>query len=66
MRDKLFAGIGDPAEVKSWMVKIERVFDIMDCSDNQKLCLATFLVEVCAYDWWKSVHSKYVHPSMIT
>ncbi|XP_022853854.1 uncharacterized protein LOC111375282 [Olea europaea var. sylvestris] len=42
---KVFTGIADPAVVQAWMTKIERVFDVMACSDDQKLCLATFLLE---------------------
>ncbi|XP_022873706.1 uncharacterized protein LOC111392581 [Olea europaea var. sylvestris] len=48
------------------MVRIERIFDVMDCLDDRKLRLATFLFEGSAYDWWRSVQSKCVDPSMIT
>ncbi|XP_022849073.1 uncharacterized protein LOC111371365 [Olea europaea var. sylvestris] len=48
------------------MVRIERIFDVMDCPDDRKLRLATFLLEGSAYDWLRSVQSKYVDPSVIT
>ncbi|XP_022846659.1 uncharacterized protein LOC111369392 isoform X2 [Olea europaea var. sylvestris] len=63
---KVFTGTADPAVAQAWMTKIERVFDVMGCSDDRKLCLATFLLEEGAYDWWQSVQSTYLDPSIIT
>ncbi|CAA3003162.1 uncharacterized protein LOC111369392 isoform X1, partial [Olea europaea subsp. europaea] len=63
---KVFTGTADPVDAESWMVRIERIFDFMDCPDDRKLRLATFLLEGSAYDWWRSVQSKYVDPSVIT
>lgn len=62
---KVFTGTADPAVAQAWMTKIERVFDVMGCSDDRKLCLATFLLEEGAYDWWQSVRSTYLDPSII-
>ncbi|XP_022853707.1 uncharacterized protein LOC111375145 [Olea europaea var. sylvestris] len=62
---KVFIDTADPAVAQAWMTKIERVFDVMDCSDDQKLCLATFLLEEGAYDWWQWVRSTYLDPSII-
>ncbi|XP_022875694.1 uncharacterized protein LOC111394158 [Olea europaea var. sylvestris] len=63
---KVFTSTADLAIAQAWMTKIERVFDVMGCSDDQKLCLATFSLEECAYDWWQSVQSTYLDPSIIT
>lgn len=62
----VYTGIADPIEAKSWIVKIERVFDVMGCPDVHKLYLVTFLLEGDAHDWWRSVQSKYVDPLVIT
>lgn len=63
---KVFTGTADPAEAESWLVRVERVFDVMGCQGERKVRLATFLLEGGAYDWWKSIQSKYVDPSVIT
>ncbi|XP_022899342.1 uncharacterized protein LOC111412643 [Olea europaea var. sylvestris] len=63
---KVFTGTTDLAVVQVWMTKIERVFDIIDCSDDRKLCLITFSLEEGAYNWWQSVRSTYLDPSIIT
>ncbi|XP_022891967.1 uncharacterized protein LOC111406831 [Olea europaea var. sylvestris] len=63
---KGFTGTTDPIVAQAWMTKIERVFDVMGCSNDQKLCLATFLLEEGAYDWWQSVQSAYLDPSIST
>ncbi|XP_022847478.1 uncharacterized protein LOC111369990 [Olea europaea var. sylvestris] len=51
---KVFTGTVDPAVAQAWMTNIERVFDVMGCLDERMLCLATFLLEEGAYDWWQS------------
>ncbi|XP_022869406.1 uncharacterized protein LOC111388828 [Olea europaea var. sylvestris] len=63
---KVFTGTADSAVTQAWMTKIERVFDVMGCSDNRNLCLATFLLDEGAYGWWQSVRSTYLDPSIIT
>ncbi|XP_022863736.1 uncharacterized protein LOC111383805 [Olea europaea var. sylvestris] len=63
---KVFTGTADPAVAQAWMTKIERVFDVIGCLDDRKLCLATFLLEKGAYDSWQSVRSVYLDRSIIT
>ncbi|XP_022876708.1 uncharacterized protein LOC111394890 [Olea europaea var. sylvestris] len=63
---KVFTGTADPTIAQAWMTKIERLFDVMGCSDDRKLCLSTFLLEEGAYDWWQLVRSTYLDPSIIT
>ncbi|XP_022871839.1 uncharacterized protein LOC111390945 [Olea europaea var. sylvestris] len=63
---KVFIGTVDPAVAQAWMTKIGKVFDVMSCLDDRKLCLATFLLEEGVYDWWQSVRSTYLDPSIIT
>ncbi|XP_022847679.1 uncharacterized protein LOC111370226 [Olea europaea var. sylvestris] len=63
---KVFTGTVDPAVAQAWMINIERVFNVIGCLDARKLCLATFLLEEGAYDWWQSVWSTYLDPSIIT
>lgn len=38
----------------------------MGCPSDRKVRLANFLLEGGAYNWWKSLQSKYVNSSVIT
>ncbi|KAH9671308.1 Endonuclease [Citrus sinensis] len=48
----------DPPEAKSWLFKLERIFDVMRCSEEDRLSFATFLLEDRAYHWWQTVERK--------
>ncbi|KAL2486700.1 Retrotrans gag domain-containing protein [Abeliophyllum distichum] len=50
-----FNGKGDPLDADNWMTQLERVFDVMECPEEKKLRLATFLLVEAAYDWWLTV-----------
>ncbi|KAH9657944.1 Endonuclease [Citrus sinensis] len=56
---KSFNGFGDPPEAESWLVKLERIFDVMRCSEEDRLSFATFLLEDRAYHWWQTVERRY-------
>ncbi|KAH9679701.1 Endonuclease [Citrus sinensis] len=45
LRARTFNGSGEPPEAESWFVKLERIFDVMKCSENDRLSFATFLLE---------------------
>ena len=51
LKAKSFNGSGDPPEAESWFVKLERIFNVMRCSDEDGLSFATFLLEDKAYHW---------------
>ncbi|KAL2532577.1 Retrotrans gag domain-containing protein [Abeliophyllum distichum] len=59
---KVVTGTVDVAVAGAWMIKIERVFDVMDCPDDRKLRLATFLLKDGAYDWWQSSADQISRP----
>lgn len=45
----MFISMTDPTVAESWMIKIERVFDVMGCPDDRKLRLVTFWIEGIVY-----------------
>ena len=56
LRARTFNGSGEPPEAESWFVKLERIFDVMKCSENDRLSFATFLLEVdltIGGRWWR-------------
>ena len=40
-----FFGILDPMEAEAWILKIEKFFDVIDCSKEQKTSYATFMLD---------------------
>ncbi|KAH9685255.1 Endonuclease [Citrus sinensis] len=63
---KSFNGFGEPPEAESWFVKLERIFDVMKCPEDDRLSFATFLLEDRAYHWWQTVERRYQGHAAIT
>ncbi|XP_010648083.1 uncharacterized protein LOC104878882 [Vitis vinifera] len=47
-----FSGTSDPTEVEAWIMKIEKFFDVIDCSEEQKALYAAFMLDKEADHWW--------------
>ncbi|GFS42533.1 hypothetical protein Acr_00g0080350 [Actinidia rufa] len=43
----------DPMAVESWLLGIERVFEVLPCTDEQKVVYATFTFEGATLIWWQ-------------
>lgn len=42
---KNFDGSRELPEIDSWVVKLERIFDVIECSKEDKLSFATYLLD---------------------
>ncbi|RVW37589.1 Transposon Ty3-I Gag-Pol polyprotein [Vitis vinifera] len=40
-------------EAEAWIMKIEKFFDVIDCSEEQKASYATFMLDKEADHWWR-------------
>ena len=40
-----FSGTSNPTEVEAWILKIEKFFDVIDCSKEQKTSYTTFMLD---------------------
>ncbi|MQL67749.1 hypothetical protein Taro_000043 [Colocasia esculenta] len=49
-----FSGSPDPDEVENWKEEIERIFQVMLCTNREKVVLATFQFTKDARAWWKA------------
>ncbi|KAH9667429.1 hypothetical protein KPL70_021042 [Citrus sinensis] len=63
---KSFNGSEDPPEAESWLIKLERIFDMMRCLEEDRLSFATFLLEDRAYHWWQTVERRYQGHAALT
>ncbi|CAL8169358.1 unnamed protein product [Prunus armeniaca] len=63
---KEFHGSVDPAEADAWLTDVERVFEVLQCPDGDRVHLATLLLKGNAYHWWKTVRRGYANPAALT
>ena len=52
MGPSYFSGTSDPIEVEAWIMKIEKFFDVIHCSEEQKTSYATFMLDKEEDHWW--------------
>ncbi|RVW16032.1 Transposon Tf2-12 polyprotein [Vitis vinifera] len=48
-----FSGAIDPTEVEAWILKMEKFFGVIDCSEEQKASYAAFMLNKEADHWWQ-------------
>ncbi|GFS41542.1 hypothetical protein Acr_00g0075000 [Actinidia rufa] len=53
LRPPTFYGTPDPIAAESWLLGIERVFEVLPCIDEQKVIFATFTFERATLIWWQ-------------
>ncbi|KAA0041109.1 hypothetical protein E6C27_scaffold128G00120 [Cucumis melo var. makuwa] len=54
----VFEGSTDPADAENWLNMLEKCFDVMNCPEERKVRLATFLLQKEAEGWWKSILAR--------
>ncbi|TYK07721.1 retrotransposon protein, putative, Ty3-gypsy subclass [Cucumis melo var. makuwa] len=54
----VFEGSTDPTDVENWLNMLEKCFDVMNCPEEKKVRLATFLLQKEAEGWWKSILAR--------
>ncbi|XP_061360561.1 uncharacterized protein LOC133304529, partial [Gastrolobium bilobum] len=47
-----FQGSRDPKVVITWLMRMEKIFQVMRCQDLQRLLYSVYMLEGDAYDWW--------------
>ncbi|KAL6313607.1 hypothetical protein AAG906_006976 [Vitis piasezkii] len=48
-----FSSTLDPTEAEAWIMKIEKFFKVIDCSEEQKASYAAFMLDKEANHWWR-------------
>ncbi|XP_030443847.2 uncharacterized protein LOC115666213 [Syzygium oleosum] len=49
-----FAGTKNPEETKSWIDEMEKIVNLLDCNDTDKIALAEYQLQENAIHWWKA------------
>lgn len=54
-----FNGSSDHVEAYEWIVSLEKIFEILECSDDElRVSTAIFMLEGPAYNWWRMIRPK--------
>ncbi|KAJ8773394.1 hypothetical protein K2173_028571 [Erythroxylum novogranatense] len=61
-----FNGTTDPKEAETWLRKIERVLDQMECEDDERVVYAASLLQGDALHWWEAVSGSQTRPVGLT
>ena len=46
-----FSGTLDPAEAEAWLESTDRIFNLMQCTSEERFDYAVFLLQCDAYSW---------------
>ncbi|XP_030453721.2 uncharacterized protein LOC115675261 [Syzygium oleosum] len=49
-----FIGTGDPEEAESWIDELQKAFELLRCSEEEKVTLAAYQLQGNASYWWKA------------
>ena len=56
---KPYNGSGEPEAAWLWLDRVNKVYGVMDCTDEQRVLFSSFLMENRAKDWWDAVERRY-------
>ena len=56
---KPYDGNGDPEESWLWLDRVNKIYGVMGCTDDQRVLFSSFLMEERVKDWWDAVDSRY-------
>ncbi|XP_028063315.1 uncharacterized protein LOC114266587 [Camellia sinensis] len=49
----------DPTEAEAWVLEMEKIFDVLGCSADQKVAFVAFRFKGQAEHWWRIVKRQY-------
>ena len=53
-----YDGLGDPEKASSWLDGNERVYQVMQCTNEQMVTFSAFLLRDRALEWWRAVQMR--------
>ena len=54
-----YDGSGDPEAAWLWLDRVNKVYGVMGCTDEQRFLFSSFLMEDWAKDWWDAMDRWY-------
>ena len=56
---KPYDGSGDPEAAWLWLNRVNKVYGVMGCTDEERVLFSSFLMQDRAKDWWDAVEKRY-------
>ncbi|MQL91394.1 hypothetical protein Taro_024004 [Colocasia esculenta] len=53
LRPPMFHGEYDPDKVESWTHELERIFETMECAEEDQVRLAVYQLKGASHEWWR-------------
>ncbi|XP_039158792.1 uncharacterized protein LOC120288732 [Eucalyptus grandis] len=53
-----FTGTGDPEAATRWIEGLEKAFELLKCSEEEKVTLAVYQMQEVASTWWKATRRE--------
>ncbi|MQM17332.1 hypothetical protein Taro_050301 [Colocasia esculenta] len=53
LRPPMFHGEYDPDKAESWTHELERIFETMECAEEDQVRLAVYQLKGAAHEWWR-------------
>ncbi|PWA39294.1 zinc finger, CCHC-type, Retrotransposon gag domain protein [Artemisia annua] len=50
-----FSGAPTPIDAENWIAHLEKIFEVLECTENQQVRLAVYKLEGDAQRWWKTL-----------
>lgn len=66
LKPPTFGGTTDPLMIENWIIDMEKCFDIVKCSNTEKVAYATFMLREGAFDWWNAHRKSYPEGTILT
>ena len=58
MKPPVFKGEVDPLQAEAWLLQIEKILDVMNCTDEQRVSFSSFMFQKEAEYWWRAVKNS--------
>ena len=55
MKPLVFEGEVDPLQAETWLLQIEKILDVMNCTDEQRVSFSSFMFQKKVEYWWRVV-----------
>ena len=54
----VFKGTTEPMEAEKWIIEMEKVFRVLECSEGEKMAYAAYMLCGDFYDRWRLKEDK--------
>ena len=54
-----FKGEPDDRKAESWLSEVEKIFRVLNYTEEQRVRYATFLLDEAAHNWWRGVEQRW-------